>query len=318
MNLTVVFGVLSFYYAKMRNYQKSRIYIELHSQKIAEQDSGAHPFPLMSCLFSLMAMYEIYNSAYFASGNALPGTTPINRSRGDAILQRIVTYLQTDSFKLVAHPLICLTDAMRSFIIPNNKKEGGIKLAHGYQEMRSSMDGIAFIKAYFLSQLGRHSTPELKHEYHMQAHNLFHSMALEPTVWLNDPIPNRRPLQAEECQSDTVSEHTPPSSFSSVRSVRGDDIEWEGSRNSIDSGDSRGRIAPLALPPLKIPVAGVATTQDEVIGLDMKLSSSAELDEGLFDTELAIASVPSAPIVHDMQEHPDQGEMAVQGAATPA
>ncbi|KAF9172935.1 hypothetical protein BGX20_004525 [Mortierella sp. AD010] len=315
INLAVAFAVLAFYYAKMKSYQRSRIYIDLVSQKIAEQDSGAHPFPLMSCMLNIMAMYEVFNTAYYALGHTLPGTTPISQTRGDAILVRMITYLQTDSFKIIANPLICLGEALRCFLMPGHRKEGSMKLTRGYQEMKSSMDGVVFVKAFFLCQLGRYSAPELKYEYYSQAHNLFHSMGIDSAVWLNEQTPLWRPPQVEENQSDTTTERA-PSPISSVQSERGDDIEWGEPRNSIDSGDSR-RIAPLDLPPLKIPVASVAKTKDNEVDLDMILNSSVELDEYSFDTELARASISSGSTVHTMDESSEQGEI-MSGAATPA
>ncbi|KAF9113556.1 hypothetical protein BGX27_001317, partial [Mortierella sp. AM989] len=317
MNLIIVFGILSFYYAKKRNFQKSRIYIELHSQKIAEQISGAHPFPLLSCMFSLIAMYEIHNTAYYALGGSLPpSTAPINQSRGDVILHRIINYLQTDPLRLVANPLICLAESMRCFIVPSQRREGAVKLARGYQNLSSSMDSIEFMKAYYLSQLGRHSGTELKHEYHMQAHRLFLSMAMEPAIWLLDPVPSRQSPQIDGGQVYTASENT-PASF--VSSVLGEDVEGGEARHSMDSGDSKTSVAPLAPPPtIKIPTIGKAKTQDEIIGVDMKLSSNIELDDGSFDTELATASVTTAPIVYNMQKIPDHSDISVQGTVTQA
>ncbi|KAF9208677.1 Adenylate cyclase type 10, partial [Haplosporangium sp. Z 27] len=307
LNLTAVFGVLSFYYAKVRSYQKSRVYIDMHSQKIVEQPASAHPFPLMSCMFSLMAMYEIHNSAYFALGNELPGTTPINKNRGIVILHRIITYLQTDSFKLVANPLIHLADAMCSFIIIHNNKEGGVRLARGYQSIHSTLSGIGFIKAYYLSQLGRHSSPDLKRKYHLEAHNLFHSMGMDSAIWLNDPIQNnRRCLQKEgekqQGQLDNVSDRTCPSSYSSVPSIQssegtvlshGTEPEWGESRPFMDSADFKGKSLsfPLKLSPVGSPVGSPATIQDDG-NSDRSLSNGVELDEHSFDIELAVAAIP--------------------------
>ncbi|KAK3831958.1 MAG: hypothetical protein J3R72DRAFT_373103, partial [Linnemannia gamsii] len=62
MNLLIVHGILSYYYARMGQYEKSRFYLELFGDVIEIPAGGAHPFPVMSCMFSLMSIYEMYEN----------------------------------------------------------------------------------------------------------------------------------------------------------------------------------------------------------------------------------------------------------------
>ncbi|KAF9431147.1 hypothetical protein BGZ94_008297 [Podila epigama] len=74
MNLLVIHGMLAYYYAKMGNFSKTRIYAELMAERIDQQGTAAHPFPLMSCAFTIMALYEMLDSAA-QSSSSISGTT---------------------------------------------------------------------------------------------------------------------------------------------------------------------------------------------------------------------------------------------------
>ncbi|KAG0099870.1 hypothetical protein BGZ93_005474 [Podila epicladia] len=80
MNLLVIHGMLAYYYAKMGNFSKTRIYAELMAERIDQQGIAAHPFPLMSCAFTVMAMYEMLDSAAQNSSSISGSTLGGNRS----------------------------------------------------------------------------------------------------------------------------------------------------------------------------------------------------------------------------------------------
>ncbi|KAG0343055.1 hypothetical protein BG000_009374 [Podila horticola] len=81
MNMLVIHGMLAYYYAKMGNFSKTRIYSELMAERIDQQGIAAHPFPLMSCAFTVMAMYEVLDSAA-QNSSSISGST-LGGSRSD-------------------------------------------------------------------------------------------------------------------------------------------------------------------------------------------------------------------------------------------
>ncbi|KAF9321538.1 hypothetical protein BG003_001269 [Podila horticola] len=81
MNMLVIHGMLAYYYAKMGNFSKTRIYSELMAERIDQQGIAAHPFPLMSCAFTVMAMYEMLDSAA-QNSSSISGST-LGGSRSD-------------------------------------------------------------------------------------------------------------------------------------------------------------------------------------------------------------------------------------------
>ncbi|KAF9582755.1 hypothetical protein BGW38_010801 [Lunasporangiospora selenospora] len=195
MNILIVNAVLAFYYAKMVNYEKSRIFLQLWAERIGEQGVGAHPFPMMSCMFTLMAMYEMYDSTRPA--NPVIGVDaaliPLSPEPYEGILNRVISYLRTDPFKVLSETYTCLAEAMKCFLYPGREKEGAQRLVQGYREQGAALGGINFVKAYMLTQLGRHSEVEDKDECYRQAYTLFVEMSMDPHVWLTDPSPGWMP-----------------------------------------------------------------------------------------------------------------------------
>ncbi|KAF9180118.1 hypothetical protein BGZ51_006432 [Haplosporangium sp. Z 767] len=327
MNLLVIHGVLSFYYAKTGNYDKSWIYVELLGEEITEQGVGAHPFPMMSCMFTLMSMYEMHdnvrpqNHSAPASATASASTTEVDSMspmRGGMILTRIIAYLKTDPFKVIANVCICLAEAMRCFIHPNHVKEGAQKLAQGYRELGPSLKEIHFVDAYFLTQLGRHSGPCTKDEYYKRAHYLFKEMSINPLVWLTDPTPSWLPPPLEEGRFDFIFGKIPiPIKADLEEGTLGwaaAEIGGRGSRTSIESGS--GNQAPKAgsgkgiVPRLRastaLPHASLSAIesgaggQELWIGKEMMFRHGVTLDENSFDSELMTAARCTGPTVHDI------------------
>ncbi|KAK3814886.1 MAG: hypothetical protein J3Q66DRAFT_432623, partial [Benniella sp.] len=180
MNLLVIHGTLSFYYAKTGDHEKTRIYVELLGQNIQNQGVGAHPFPLMGCMFAVMAMYAIYGSALndARESKGLYGSSkPQCPFDAGATLNYLVAYLKTEPLKSLAEPFICLAEAIRCFLI-QDERGGSLKLEQGFRELGPGLEGITFVKAYFLAQLGRHSSPEQKRERYKEARQLFQSMSM--------------------------------------------------------------------------------------------------------------------------------------------
>ncbi|KAF8934416.1 hypothetical protein BGZ52_004601 [Haplosporangium bisporale] len=81
MNMLVIHGMLAYYYSKMGNFSKTKIYAELMAERIDQQGVAAHPFPLMSCAFTVMAMYEMIDSAA-QNSSSISGST-LGGSRSD-------------------------------------------------------------------------------------------------------------------------------------------------------------------------------------------------------------------------------------------
>jgi hypothetical protein len=199
MNLLVIHGTLSLYYAKTGDHEKTRIYVELLGQNIQNQGVGAHPFPLMGCMFAVMAMYTIYGSALNDTREAksLYGSSePQCPFNAEATLNHLVAYLKTEPLKSLAEPFICLAEAIRCFLI-QDERGGSLKLEQGFRELGPGLEGITFVKAYFLAQLGRHSSPEQKRECYKEARQLFQSMSMDPLIWLPDLNLDWRPSPVE-------------------------------------------------------------------------------------------------------------------------
>ncbi|KAF9337972.1 hypothetical protein BG006_001073 [Podila minutissima] len=247
MNLLVIHGMLAYYYAKMGNFSKTRIYAELMAERIDQQGIAAHPFPLMSCAFTVMAMYEMLDSAAqnssSISGSTLCGSrsdlgsssnlaremsnggksdassahhssiAPSSSGSGiavlsqrdavyaakiDTILKPTIQCMSQDPFHAVAQTFVVLAEALRCFLVGHHR-EGAHRLHRGWDRLEEGLREIQFVRAYFLSKLGRHSenTPD-KDEYYSQAHLLFVSMEMEPSGWICDPTPGwTPPLQCD-------------------------------------------------------------------------------------------------------------------------
>ncbi|KAG0026751.1 hypothetical protein BGZ81_006111 [Podila clonocystis] len=246
MNLLVIHGMLAYYYAKMGNSSKARIYAELMAERIDQQGIAAHPFPLMSCAFTVMAMYEMLDipaqNSSSISGSTLGGSrsdlgsssnlaremsnggksgassvhhssiTPSSSSSGIAVLsQRDAVYaaktdtvlkptiqcMNQDPFHAVAQTFVVLAEALRCFIVGHHR-EGAHRLHRGWDRLEAGLREIRFVRAYFLSKLGRHSgNPRDKDEYYSQAYVLFVAMEMEPSGWICDPTPGWTPPPVE-------------------------------------------------------------------------------------------------------------------------
>lgn len=242
MNLLVIHGMLAYYYAKMGNFSKTRIYAELMAERIDQQGIAAHPFPLMSCAFTVMAMYEMLDSAAqnssSISGSTLGGSrsdlgsssnlaremsnggksgassahhssiSPSSSTSGiavlsqrdavyaakiDTILKPTIQCMSQDPFHAVAQTFVVLAEALRCFIVGRHR-EGAHRLHRGWDRLEEGLREIQFVRAYFLSKLGRHSeNTRDKDEYYSQAHLLFVSMEMEPSGWICDPTPGWTP-----------------------------------------------------------------------------------------------------------------------------
>ncbi|GJJ77485.1 hypothetical protein EMPS_09844 [Entomortierella parvispora] len=201
MNLLIIHGILSYYYAKLGDYEKSRIYVQLLSENIEQQGVGAHPFPLLACMFTIMSMYEMMENP---NKRALPTEEDPQRQKSEKVLSFVIAYLTTDPFKTLADTFICWADAMYSFIQPGHEKEGAEKLFRGYKGLSARLEGINFVKAYFLTQLGRHSDPMMKDEYYKKANRLFIDMSMNPLLWLTDPTTAWRPPPVDEGRYDFI------------------------------------------------------------------------------------------------------------------
>ncbi|KAF9346006.1 hypothetical protein BGX26_002527 [Mortierella sp. AD094] len=208
MNLLVIHGMLSFYYAKMGAFSKAKIYAELLAEGIPEQGPAAHPFPLMSCVFTVMALYEMLESAGPNMTN-----TPLESpyiSKTEYILRPVIQSLTDDPFHAVSQSFVILAEALRCFIQQGNNREGYQKLCRGWERMKDKLEGLQFVQAYYLTMLGRHSEhPEEKDEYYNQAYVLFCKMAMDTSGWLTDPSPGWRHPQFKEVDTNYTFEAIP-------------------------------------------------------------------------------------------------------------
>ncbi|KAF9951939.1 hypothetical protein BGZ72_006642 [Mortierella alpina] len=323
MNLLIVHGILAFYYAKIGNYEKSRIYVELQAERMIEQGVGAHPFPLMSCMFSLMAMYEMHDNArprcpggscaVSSAGQSVAsvemgGMCP---ARGFVILERIMGYLKSDPFKAVAEAYMCLADAMRSLILPGHEKEGAQKLITGYRNLSPALEGIHFVDAYFLTQVGRHSgDPETKSRYYKKAHGLFLAMSMDPLVWLTDPSPNWVPPPIEQSRCDFILGDIPVPTDESV--LTEGSLGWAAAEVSgATSATATTGMVPDAL------AASAPTEQDWVIGREMRCRNVMSLDADRYEWELATASRSTLPTMYDVGDNIANYASTEQGPAVP-
>ncbi|KAG0355333.1 hypothetical protein BGZ54_001207 [Gamsiella multidivaricata] len=308
MNLLIVHGILSFYYAKTGNYEKSRIYIELLGQNIQKQGVGAHPFPLMSCMFALMAMYEMHDHVRTFPKN---DTLEISRScpfHADANLSYFIAYLKTEPMKLVAEPYICLADTMRSLIVPGHEREASQKLVQGYRELSPALEGLDFVMAYFLTQVGRYSEPELKGPCYQRAHDLFRSMSMNPLIWLTDPTSGwLPPTVADENRADFIMGSIPLPA--NTEALKEGSLGWAAAK-AASSSVADLSTSPLVVTAISTPLQ-IPRYQDEgaSASMDLVMSQEVQLDESSFHRELARASISSAPILHDMEAGLDRSSI---------
>ncbi|KAF9183292.1 hypothetical protein BGZ50_004303 [Haplosporangium sp. Z 11] len=192
MNLLVIHGMLSYYYAKMGNFSKAKIYGELWAERISEQGAATHPFPLMSCAFVVMSLYETLDRSAASAAGA--STEPLCVRRAEQIIRLAIQCLSHDPLQAVSHAFIVLSEALRCFMLQRHHREGFLKLHRGWDRLKDSLEGINFVRAYFLSRLGMHTEySHEKDEYYNLAYVLFRSMAMDASVWLTDPTPGWRP-----------------------------------------------------------------------------------------------------------------------------
>lgn len=215
INLLMVNAMLTYYYVKIGNFVKMRIFLQLWIERIPEQGYGAHPFPLMSCQFVIMAIYDLHETARRQArrGSVSPGgsnnvtsfsisskasthssmpsiateTDPLNPILLDKALGHVIQYLKVEPYQAIASAFNWLAEALRCFLSPNKGKEGIQKLVQGYRECSVRIEGVNFVNAYYLTQLGRHTEGETKDGYYRKAHQLFMIMSMDPQNWLTDP-----------------------------------------------------------------------------------------------------------------------------------
>ncbi|KAF9120405.1 hypothetical protein BGW39_011399, partial [Mortierella sp. 14UC] len=157
MNMLVIHGMLSYYYAKIGQSSKTRIYATLLSERISDQGVAAHPFPLMSCAFVVMAIFVLLES----SSPSLVSTPadPLMANDTEQILQPVIQCLSQDPFKAVSECFMTLADSIRCFILQghHHQREGYQKLLRGWERSRAQTEGIQFVQAYYLSKLGQYA-----------------------------------------------------------------------------------------------------------------------------------------------------------------
>ncbi|GJJ72480.1 hypothetical protein EMPS_04838 [Entomortierella parvispora] len=245
MNLLVIHGMLSYYYSKMGHFSKARIYAELVAERLHEQGVAAHPFPLMCCAFTIMSLYEMLDSSssqnnstcgpgplvpssstssfsstqlssVLGSGSASCSTSgsTVNDSsfcvhKTDMILRPVIHCLTQDPFQSVALCFVTLADALRHFVHQGNQhqqREGLHKLHRSWERFSKELEGIQFVKAYYLTRMGRHSEdPREKSRHYCDAYVLFVSMAMDPSGWLTDlPVNWQEPKAAGLIQMEST------------------------------------------------------------------------------------------------------------------
>ncbi|KAG0371690.1 hypothetical protein BGX24_001329 [Mortierella sp. AD032] len=186
MNLLIVHGILSYYYTRMGQYEKSRFYLELFGDVIEIPAGGAHPFPVMSCMFSLMSIYEMYENGRMAERDSNPKT--FLQTRAPIIVEHVLRYLKNEPYSPIPRTYTCLGESLMFLLTPGREKEGTQRLVQGYREVGGHLGGLDFVKAYFLARVGRHCPDTaLKEIYYREAYGLFVKMLMDPSVWLCDP-----------------------------------------------------------------------------------------------------------------------------------
>ncbi|OAQ27393.1 hypothetical protein K457DRAFT_114407 [Linnemannia elongata AG-77] len=210
MNRLVMHGMLSYYYAKMGQFNKTRIYATLLSERISDQGVAAHPFPLMSCAFVVMAIFVLLDSASPSLVNS--PVDPLLASDTELILRPVIQCLSQDPFQPVSECFMTLADSIRCFILQgaHHQREGYQKLLRDWERSRSQTQGIQFVQAYYLSKLGQYAdVAEEKDGFYSEAYVLFKRMSMDPTDWLTDPSPNWQPPFVAELPLPEFSVPTP-------------------------------------------------------------------------------------------------------------
>ncbi|KAF9084995.1 hypothetical protein BGX23_010057 [Mortierella sp. AD031] len=356
MNLLIVHGILAYYYARMGQYERSRFYLELFGDVIKIPTGGAHPFPLMSCMFAVMSMYEMLENTRTNEQDANP--SPFLQTRATIIVQRIMAYIKNEPFSPLSRTYTCLAEALHSLLTPGHEREGSQRLVQGYRELGGLLEGIYFVKAYFLARVGRHSQdPAQKEIYYREAHEIFTRMLMDSSVWLCDPnsswipplslkaYPDKHRYQlirgdlpvpvhptameegtlgwaVAEIKAETAaspSQHRDTNDGGGIDAVPG-----------LDSSKMRGwEHTPLPISPTSpkstnlAPLIGMNFAEQEVVltggggrGKEVMIGNFVAMDEGSFDYELAIAARATGPTVHDINGAVNPTEIEFNGQAT--
>ncbi|CAO3574057.1 unnamed protein product [Mortierella alpina] len=170
-------------------------YVELLAERLPEQGIAAHPFPLMSCAFAVMALYEMLDNSLSMAGVA---SEYLSSDRMEIVLRPIIHNLTQDPFQAVGVCFVVLADALRSFIVKSQSEDGFPKLQRGWDRVKERLEGINFVKAYFLTRLGRHAADEReKDDYYTRAYVIFCSMAMDSSGYITDPTPGWQPPHIE-------------------------------------------------------------------------------------------------------------------------
>ncbi|KAG0346879.1 hypothetical protein BG004_000628 [Podila humilis] len=134
MNILVIRGMLSYYYAKMGNFSKTRYYSELMAETIDEQGAAAHPFPLMSCAFTIMALYEMLDNAaqssssISGSSSTLAGSTRREGAGSTTSLSRELSNLISGGSKGGGKNGKSATSSIQQSSIPSSASSSGIAI----------------------------------------------------------------------------------------------------------------------------------------------------------------------------------------------
>ncbi|KAF9950478.1 hypothetical protein BGZ70_001340, partial [Mortierella alpina] len=129
MNALVIQGMLAYYYAKMGLFNTTADYVEQLAERLPEQGIAAHPFPLMSCAFAVMALYEMLDNSLPIDGAA---AEYLRSNKMEIVLRPIIHNLTQDPFQAVGQCFMVLADALRSFIVPGQSRDGFFKLQRGW------------------------------------------------------------------------------------------------------------------------------------------------------------------------------------------
>ncbi|KAF9907732.1 hypothetical protein EC991_010679 [Linnemannia zychae] len=186
MNLLIVHGILAYYNVRMGQYEKSGLYLDMFGDLIHIPSGGAHPFPVMGSMFSLMTIYEMLENGRLADQETGPSTFLQTRAIG--VVEHVLHYLKTEPYAPIQRSYTCLGEALLSLLTPGHEKEGALRLAQGYSELSGHLGGLHFVKAYFLARVGRYCPDtSTKEVYYREAHELFTEMSMDSSVWLSDP-----------------------------------------------------------------------------------------------------------------------------------
>ena len=127
----------------------------------------------------------------------------------EMILRPVIQCLSQDPFQAVALCFVTLADALRHFVhqgSQHQQREGLHILHRSWGRFSQELEGIQFVKAYYLTRMGRHSEdPREKSRHYCDAYVLFASMAMDPSGWLTDlPVNWQVPRAANLMQMESA------------------------------------------------------------------------------------------------------------------